>query len=481
MMRRAGRGIRHQLLLTTLICCSVNAQAREWWVAPGRGRDFSAGTAAQPFATILHAVYVTQPGDTIVLRGAYYDVTQRTSSYIWKSGTPNAWITVRAAPGEVPVLKSIDGTPCIGTNKDYVEIRGITCTGQTGIRADGRHLRIIGNRVQDITGPNGAGIAGGGTDDVTIEGNIVERVRHSGIWMGSNRRGGINNIRIVGNTVRSSGRAWQGSASAAGGWPAGLAIVGAQNGLIERNVVERTFGEGIACSLSDQCKVLRNIVWDAFNTLYHGDNVTNSVWEGNVGWTTGDSNFARNYGQGQVYAGGVLLGNERGWFSGAGNPTSGNVVCNNVFSNVWHGVNFANYFDGDRSGIGNTVVANNTFYNTKKCGIHVSEGLPLYNNRFANNVVVPAYGTAPTCILSTGIRYDHNLWASGDPGIATGVGDVRAQPQFSSRGTTPYQYALRAGSPGIDAGAVIGIVPNDLSQRPRFKGASYDMGAFEVR
>lgn len=50
---------------------ALSLQHRSWWVAP-HGHDSSSGSRAHPFATLQRAVNVSQPGDTVVLRGGTY-------------------------------------------------------------------------------------------------------------------------------------------------------------------------------------------------------------------------------------------------------------------------------------------------------------------------------------------------------------------------------------------------------------------------
>ena len=75
-----------------------------YFVAPG-GSDTASGALDKPFATIQHAYEVAQPGQTICLRGGTYREGVEIKS---KSGTEAAPITLRAYPGEKPVISGLD-------------------------------------------------------------------------------------------------------------------------------------------------------------------------------------------------------------------------------------------------------------------------------------------------------------------------------------------------------------------------------------
>lgn len=75
------------------------APGRTLHVAPG-GSDSAAGTAADPWATIQHAVDQALPGDTLLLAPGTY-----AGARIEHSGGPGAWITLRS---EVPGAAVVD-------------------------------------------------------------------------------------------------------------------------------------------------------------------------------------------------------------------------------------------------------------------------------------------------------------------------------------------------------------------------------------
>jgi hypothetical protein len=71
-----------------------------YYVDPAHGDDGAAGTQAKPWRTIQHGVARLKPGDTLVLRGGVYFEAVT----IGASGTADAPITIRSAPGEVAIV-----------------------------------------------------------------------------------------------------------------------------------------------------------------------------------------------------------------------------------------------------------------------------------------------------------------------------------------------------------------------------------------
>lgn len=80
----------------------AQTEAAEHYLAPG-GSDSHPGTEARPWATFDHALRQLAPGDTLYVRGGTYRELVSTTPYT--PGRAGAPITVRAYPGEQPVLR----------------------------------------------------------------------------------------------------------------------------------------------------------------------------------------------------------------------------------------------------------------------------------------------------------------------------------------------------------------------------------------
>ena len=143
-------------------------------------------------------------------------------------------------------------------------------------------------------------------------------------------------------------------------------------------------------------------------------------------------------------------GNNKGMVIASG---SGNVAYNNlIYGNPAEGLT-VDY------GVSNAAIYNNTFYNNGT-GIYIGSGSA---NALVRNNVVWQSGTAYSN-AGAGTTQDHNLWGTSDPRfVSAAAGD----------------FHLQLGSPAIDTGATISIVPTSSDGVPRPQGTAYDIGAFE--
>lgn len=92
---------------------------RTFYVSP-TGNDSSAGTQASPFRTIARGALALTKGDTLLLRGGIYtEYALISSSAGHQSGERNNPITIKAFPGETPILRA----PSSGT-RTALELRG---------------------------------------------------------------------------------------------------------------------------------------------------------------------------------------------------------------------------------------------------------------------------------------------------------------------------------------------------------------------
>jgi hypothetical protein len=103
--------------LVSVLCLAsvavVKIAGAEFYVAP-QGNDANPGTISAPFATIQRAQEAVAPGDTVLLRGGTYRMSEaqiarkeRIFAYVTlldKSGRPGQPIRYQAVPGERPVF-----------------------------------------------------------------------------------------------------------------------------------------------------------------------------------------------------------------------------------------------------------------------------------------------------------------------------------------------------------------------------------------
>lgn len=189
-------------LLLFLITMGKLAAAQTWYVS-GTGNDGADGrTATTAFRTLQKAVGVVGPGDVVIVGDGIYTNADRSDGgavlSITASGTKEAWITWKAAPGAKPEIRPtgwcgiqvsgsyniIDGFTIIGANDSLVLLKaqedakrpnadprfntnGIFVNGRGKKPGEKPHHTIIRNCT--VGKCPGGGIQGIETDYLTIE------------------------------------------------------------------------------------------------------------------------------------------------------------------------------------------------------------------------------------------------------------------------------------------------------------------------
>ncbi|WP_158243198.1 NosD domain-containing protein [Acidimangrovimonas sediminis] len=259
---------------------ATNVPARTLYVAPG-GKSWASGSASAPVGSLADAARIARPGDTVLVAPGTYRGPQRFRA----SGKTGAPITIRPArPGTV----TFDGTGS-PANSDLVTLIG-------------SHLRFVGFAVVNASR---SGISAWHTWDVTILANTVTGSRRAGIWVGAERArlSGYNRIagnRIYSNCRENAARAW------AGGWARAIAVDLSDGTLVEQNLVERNYCEGIGALSTRGATIRRNVVSDNFSVNIYLDNAPETEVRENIVFTTGDGHFYR---AGRP-AHGILIANE---------------------------------------------------------------------------------------------------------------------------------------------------------------------------
>lgn len=449
-----------------LLSCFSWAHATAYFVATNGSNTADGLSIATPFLTIAHAVGVVGPGDSIDVRGGTYVE----SVVISHSGTAEAWITLRAYPGEAPLWRSTGSAPTlyfyhpdcdedvIGSgsgNADchsmYWLVQGFTMQGSPAGGGDGyvvkidtpqvrlQHNRLCCSKVdivklvrtandveirdneiwQDagivVPGGNAQGIDIVGADRTHVIGNIVHDVPDIGIYAKGNSR----NTLIERNLLLRIGGPDNGNALMLGQSTDADRLVDGNyetyNGIVRNNVVLGSSYACLATSSSSNARFYNNSCHDTART-----------------------------GQASIY-----LSNE----SEVGTSGSGLVFVNNVIDgNAARPV--VKIGSDAMSDYSTLVFARNLF--------HVSTGAPqFYASDFFN-----AVGFAQWQLNFL------QLSGHADTGLV-------ADPLFLAiDGATP--LAIGANSPAVDAGdAAAAWVPDDFTGRPRPIGSGFDIGAYE--
>ena len=192
----------HLLALALFLGYMPLAFATTYYVS-GTGSDASDGLSDHTaFRTIQKAADLTNPGDTVLVMDGTYTNAWWSGDVVdlKRSGTPEAWITFKNAPGQHPVISFNGWSGFKSQTASYIEISGFTIIGNNdhltleealkqkdwadpkcngnGIALDGRdqgahlphHYRILHNTISKC---GGGGIDACEADYLNIEGNRV--------------------------------------------------------------------------------------------------------------------------------------------------------------------------------------------------------------------------------------------------------------------------------------------------------------------
>ncbi|MEU7003437.1 PKD domain-containing protein [Nonomuraea sp. NPDC046570] len=197
--------------------------------------DSGAGSAVQPYCSIVKAGTAATAGATVLVAAGTYSGMVTVAN----SGTSTDPITFTPAPGAgVTVTGGANGFKL--TNRSYVVIDGFTVTNTTshGFNVSGgAYVTISGNTVTSAGTPTsgqiGAGIKLSGTTDSTISGNVTEYNSDHGIYLAS----GTTRVTVVRNSSNHNARGYQRNAN-------GIDVIGPGNSVID-NVTHDNEDSGI--------------------------------------------------------------------------------------------------------------------------------------------------------------------------------------------------------------------------------------------
>jgi parallel beta-helix repeat protein len=411
----------------------VPSSGQMYYVDPA-GSDGNDGSQKTPWESIQHAVDNVIPGDTILLQSGTY-----VGARIERSGTPDAWIILQAAPGASVLINAPGPNNRHESNLEFetwegdetvsywivsdIEIAdapnwGVDVRG--GVLNHSHHFIIKNNLVHDNGQDSGkTGIFFAFVDDVVVEGNESYSNGEHGIYLSNSG----DRFVIRGNLLHDNENC-------------GLHMNGdlesgedgiISDGLVENNIIyENGFG---GCSGINM------------------DGVTDTIVRNNLLY--------------QNHAGGISIFQENG------------AVCSQ-----------------------NIQVLNNTIVQPEdgRWAINISDD-DCINNKIFNNILLTFHRRLGSILIPSsgisGFESDYNIIldrfsADDDESIITlsqwqafGYDSNSIIAKSNDLIVSYEDYHLLSESPAIDAGVDLPGVGKDLAGLPRPQGDAFDIGAFE--
>jgi len=414
------------------------------------GNDVNAGTAASPVKSINHALSLTVPGDTVLVRGGVYSE----KVVITKTGTNGKYITMKAFAGEKPV---IDGTGLtVNGTEGLITVSGVKFIIVQGITT----CNFISNN--SANDPKGI-LVQGGSDFIEIRNNTVYNINYehtpldggcNAILIKGNTSDPVTNIIVDGNTIHDC-KTGYGENLTVNGYVDGFTV--SNNTIYNGQNIGIDAAGGYAANSTPAYNYARNGVISG-NTLYNIESSRGPLGGyGAIGiYVDGARNIVVEKNRVSVADRGIGTVSETMGF-----PTDSVIVRNNFIYNCWRaGVSMGGYLNYTTGGTTNCYIVNNTLYNNDKVVGYFNEmegeisiREQCSNNVIQNNIV---YGSAGDVLVhkytSTGSNnaINYNLYYStGTPQWIWGSTNGTAITDFNN---------WKTGS-GNDGGSVSGLDP----------------------
>ncbi len=435
-----------------------------------------------PWRTLERANQAVVAGDTVLLLGTFVHEAIRPLT----SGTADRPITFRSAPGATAVLHGglLGAAVWLDGARSHVIVEGLALvnTTLTGVfLSEGAHHNVIRNC--DLAGVE-IRIYDGASDNV-IESNVIGDVgseaanEGDAIWIAN----GASRNRILYNRVTNGGHTL---VHVGGDRPGDAEVV---DNVVAYNVLSNRWATPLL------------LTWRARRTLVEANHVSDGARNGVVAPRPGiqiaaSDNVIRynavfdNAGAG-IHLGGYV-------FRDIAQDSIGNQIYHNVFygngTAAGGGTEQAGVavlvFEKDGRAVRDNVLANNVFFRNRGFAFagavysvviehfHTPAAWPegsLNGNRFSHNIFLREPGAAgePSVLRIRRADQGGNLnytLAQLEAVHAEAADNMEVDPRFTDEANRV--FTLQAGSPAIDAGALIAGV--------QFEGEAPDIGVFEL-
>jgi parallel beta-helix repeat protein len=200
-------------------------------------------------------------------------------------------------------------------------------------------------------------------------------------------------------------------------WCSAIAVVRSDRALIRRNLVERSYGEGINSNYGSRDTVIEdNRVFGVRAVGIYADSSPNTTIRRNIVLGTTNSKYWRYT---KTTGPGIVLNGEPYSHVAGGGSLADSVQSTNVriYDNLvaFTGAGVAIWGGLPNSSFSNTSIYNNTFVDNGTQFLTVGEAMP--NSVFANNILLSlSEGTADVSGSSSGLTTRNNYYSKGDPG-----------------------------------------------------------------
>ncbi len=491
-----GPASRALAVLVLLLVAVPPAAAAERWVAPD-GDDGNAGTRESPWRTIQHAAEVAEPGDVVNIREGVYAEQVR----ILVSGTAEAPIVFRAAPGEHPVIDGAD-LPLPDGDSALVEIADRDFVHLVGLEVRSRRTADPDRFVLGVW-------VHGACRGITLEDLVVHDIRHDDAQGGANAIGvygdapvPVRDLVIRGCEVYDCALAWS-EAITINGNVDGFLVEGNRVHDVNNIGIDAIGGEGTG-PVDDAARngtIRDNLVWNVSsvdNPAYQGDRSAGGIY---VDCGT-DIVVERN----RVHHAdiGIEVGCEH-----AGREATRVTVRSNVLWRNWvTGIAFGGYDETvgrttDTTITGNTLWENDTTESgtgemmvqrarsvTLRENLLVTTGQAIgWTNEFGAEDTVDVVFRDDLVFSPGGVDTSFTWHGTEYTGLAelqseTGQEEdtIARDPRLMAPGAAEPDFHLAPGSPAIDGGDPGDLPPadaTDMDAEGRLGGNALDLGADE--
>lgn len=430
------------------------------------GDDNNPGTYDDPWATPGYGSKQLQAGDTMVIMGGTYILSQFYDDMITplNSGTADAWITIKGEDGNTPTLAGRDNLfSAINLEGiSYIKIENLEITNDSGAwfrdGINGDELANIELKELSIHHIDEFGINFTDVNGLLIDDCDITYCGFGSIGGPDGDSGGWQNITIQECNLSYNGHYYQGGDGAGNPYdrPDGFGIE-ESNGPIEivDCIAEHNKGDGLDSKSG--------------NTYIYNCVVANNSCDGIKLW--GDNSKVHNS---LVYGTGDGVGGATPWAAvviGTDAENSDFELINVTIHDTTETENYPMYVQYDSSATISLVM--------KNCIVAGGYGAVFIGDSVAftaEHNIFYRPGNDPQVYAN-----ERDYTAQQIEAGQLGLGNISRDPLFVDPAWGTYgDYHLQNGSPAVDTGTSgIGIPNNDIEYNSRPQGNEYDMGAYE--